>query len=95
MRPPLLSEGLAQFSASFVRDRQLYTTRLAEAKARPGKQRDVDAAAALGMEALDLAESLESTTGAGHLRDLYVQLRPYANTAGVGAFVERARGVVV
>jgi len=89
----LLSEGIAQFSASFVRDRQLYVTRLAEARARPGKQRDLDAAAALGMESIDLAETLDSNTGAGHLRDLYLHLKPHGTVPAVREFLERAKGL--
>jgi hypothetical protein len=46
------------------------------------------------MQAIDLAESLESHTGAGHLRDLYYQLRPYAKVPAVQDFVERARHFV-
>lgn len=57
----LLSEGLALFSDSFVRNRQNYTTLLAHARARPGKQRDLDAAAGLGMESIDLAEVWNQT----------------------------------
>ena len=90
----LLSEGIAQFSASFVRDRQLYVTRLAEARARPGKQRDLDAAAALGMESIDLAETLDSNTGADHLRDLYLHLKPHSTVPAVREFLERAKSVV-
>ena len=88
----LLSEGLAQFSASFVRDRQLYVTRLAEARARPGKQRDLDASAALGMESIDLAETLDSNTGADHLRGLYLRLKPHGTVRAVREFMERAKG---
>jgi transcriptional regulator with XRE-family HTH domain len=90
----LLNEGIAQFSDSFVRDRQLYLTRLADALARPGKQRDLDAAAGLCMQSIDLAESLDSTTGADHLRDLYVRLRPHRKVPAVRDFLERARGFV-
>jgi hypothetical protein len=90
----LLGEGIAQLGPPFVRDQQIYQTRLADALARPGKQRDLDAAAGLGMQAIDLAESLESHTGAGHLRDLYYQLRPYAKVPAVRDFVERARHFV-
>jgi len=87
----LLEEGIAQFSESFVRDRQLYLTRLADARAQPGKQRDLDAAAMLGMQSIDLAESLDSHTGAGHLRDLHHQLKLYAKIPAVQDFLERAK----
>ncbi|MGH3834831.1 MAG: hypothetical protein ACRDSF_03865, partial [Pseudonocardiaceae bacterium] len=79
---------------SFVRDRQIVVTHLADALARSGKQRDLDTAAGLGMQSIDLAESLNSTQGAGCLRDLYYQLRPYAKVPAVHDFVERARGFV-
>ncbi|MGH3692474.1 MAG: helix-turn-helix transcriptional regulator, partial [Pseudonocardiaceae bacterium] len=87
-----LHEGLAQLSESFVRERQIDITYLADALARPGKQRDLDAAAALGMQSIELAESLDSTRGAGRLHDLYQQLRPYAKVPAVHEFLERARG---
>ena len=90
----LLDEGMAQLGESFVRDRQLYLTRLAVARARPGKQRDLDAAAGLGMQSIDLAESLESNTGAGHLRHLYLRMQPHAEVPAVREFLERARGFV-
>ncbi|MCA1606315.1 MAG: hypothetical protein LC775_12775, partial [Acidobacteria bacterium] len=90
----MLSEGIAQFSESFVRDRQIYLTRLADARARPGKQRDLDAAAELGMQSIDLAESLESNTGAGDLRELYSRLQPHMTVPAVRDFMERANGFV-
>jgi len=67
-------------------------TRLAEARARPGKQRDLDASAALGMESIDLAETLDSNTGADHLRDLYLRLKPHSTVPAVREFLERAKG---
>ncbi|MGH8878436.1 MAG: hypothetical protein ACRD0P_14005, partial [Stackebrandtia sp.] len=51
----LLDKGMAQYSASLVRDREIGLVRRAEARIRPGKQRDLDAAAGLGMQSLDLA----------------------------------------
>ncbi len=59
----MLDEGVALFDESFARDRQLYSVHLADALARPGKQRDLDAAASRGMAAIQLAESLDSTLG--------------------------------
>jgi tetratricopeptide (TPR) repeat protein len=91
----LLDEGIAQFSAPFVRDRQLFVTQLADARARPGKQHDLNAAVGLGMESLDLAESLDSRLGAGHLLDLYLRLKPYAKVPTVRDFLERAKGLVI
>ncbi|MGH3800907.1 MAG: hypothetical protein ACRDTD_12355 [Pseudonocardiaceae bacterium] len=88
----LLDEGIARFSESFVRDRQIYTTYLADALARPGKQRDLDAAAGLGMQSIDLAESLDSNTGTGLLRDLCFRMTPHGEVPAVRDFLERARG---
>ncbi|MGH3567767.1 MAG: hypothetical protein ACRDRH_17405 [Pseudonocardia sp.] len=66
-------------------------TRLAQVRAHPGKQRDLDAAATLGMESIDLAGSLESATGLGHLHDLYLRMKPHANVPAVQGFLERAK----
>jgi hypothetical protein len=90
----MLHEGIAQLPGSFVRDRQIVATHLADALARPGRQRDLDAAATLGMQSIDLAESLDSTRGTDSLRDLYCRLRPYAKIPAVRDFVERARDFV-
>ncbi|MGH3624999.1 MAG: helix-turn-helix transcriptional regulator [Sciscionella sp.] len=91
-RAATMLDGVTLFDESFARDRQIYLTHLADAHARPGPQRDLDLAAGRGMEAIDLAESLDSPRGVGHLRDLYHQMRPYAQVPAVGDFVERARG---
>lgn len=90
----MLDEGVALFDESFVRDRQIYLTHQADALARPGKQRDLDAAADRGIEAIELAESLDSTISADLLRDLYHQMKPHAQVSSVGNFLERARGFV-
>jgi tetratricopeptide (TPR) repeat protein len=89
----MLSEGIDQFSESFVRDRQIYMTCLADALTRPGKQRDLDAAAGLGMQSLDLAENLDSNTGTDHLGNLYYRMKPYAKVPAVRDFLERAKGL--
>lgn len=68
-------------------------THLASAHALPGKQRDLPVAAGLGMDSLDLAESLDSATGLG-LGDLCHQLKPHAKVPAVRDFLERARGLV-
>ncbi|MGH3823162.1 MAG: hypothetical protein ACRDRA_10070 [Pseudonocardiaceae bacterium] len=90
----MLTEGIAQFDESFVRDRQIYVTHLASAHTRPGKQHDLDVAAGLGMESIDLTESLDSITGLGYLRDLYHEMKPHAKVPAVRDFLERARGLV-
>ncbi len=89
----MLTDGVAQFGESFVRDRQVYSTYLADALARPGKQRDLDAAAGLGMQSIELAESLDSTRGTSLLRDLYVRMTPHATLPAVRDFLERAHGL--
>ena len=90
----MLNEGITHFCGSFVRDRQIYITHLADTLARPGKQRDLDAAAGLGMESIGLAESLDSHRSMDLLRDLYHQLTPHATVPAVADFLERARGFV-
>ncbi|MGH3896737.1 MAG: hypothetical protein ACRDTA_00500, partial [Pseudonocardiaceae bacterium] len=87
----LLEEGLPLFDESFVRDRQLFTIHLANALAQPGKQRDLDAAASRGMEAIQLADGLDSNKNADLLRDLSHQLSPHAKVPAVRDFVERSR----
>ncbi|MGH3870046.1 MAG: hypothetical protein ACRDSR_00785 [Pseudonocardiaceae bacterium] len=89
----LLDEGVAHIGAPFVRERQLFVTSLADARARPGKQHDLDAAVALGMESLDLTESLDSLLAIGRLRDLCLRLKPYAKAPAVRDFLERAKGL--
>jgi hypothetical protein len=64
----MLAEGIGQFNESFVRDRQIYITHLAGTLARSGKQRALDVAAGLGMESIDLTESLDSNNGLGRMR---------------------------
>jgi DNA-directed RNA polymerase specialized sigma24 family protein len=90
----MLHEGIVMFDESFVRDRQLYTIHLADALTRPGKQRDLDAAAGLGMQSLDLAENLDSNTGTGHLGGLYYRMKQFTKVPAVQDFLERAKMVV-
>lgn len=90
----LLDEGLALFDESFARDRQAYLTHSADARLQPGRQRDLDTAAARGMEAIDIAETLHSTYSVELLRNLYHQMTPHAKVPAVGDFLERARGFV-
>ncbi|MCA1705366.1 MAG: hypothetical protein LC808_19765, partial [Actinobacteria bacterium] len=89
----LLDEGIAELNGAFVRDRQLHLTQLADARTRPGKQRDLDAAASLGMQSLDLAESLNSTRGTDLLRDLYFRMKPHDTIPAVREFLERVEAV--
>ena len=86
----LIEEGIALFNESFVRDRQLYSIHLANALAQPGKC-DLDAAASRGMEAIRLAECLDSNRSTDLLRDLSHQLSPHAQVPAVRDFLERSR----
>jgi DNA-binding XRE family transcriptional regulator len=90
----VLENGIATFDESLPRGRHGYLIALADLRARPGKQRDLDAAAGLGMEAISLAESLDSNRSIGVLRNLCHQMTPHANVPAVGDFLERARGLV-
>ncbi len=89
----LLDEGIAQFSASFVRDRQIGLVRQAEARILPGKKRDVEAAAGLGLESIELAERLDSARGAGRLHELSLRMKAYDTVPAVREFLERAEGL--
>jgi hypothetical protein len=90
----LLDDGIAMFDESFARDRQIYLVHLANALARPGQQRDVEAAADRGLAAVRLAESVTSTHGIDCLRDLYTRMQPHASVPAVGDFLEQAREVL-
>ncbi len=87
----MLEEGIAMFDNSLPRGRQGYLIALADVLARPGKQRDLDAAAARGMEAIQLAENLDSTRSVGLIRNLSHQMTPHAQVPAVRDFLERAR----
>jgi hypothetical protein len=82
------------FDVSFTRDRQAYLTHSADALSRPGKQRDLDAAATRGMEAIHMAECLDSTYSTDLLRNLYRQMQPHATVPAVGEFLDRTRDLV-
>jgi hypothetical protein len=90
----LIDQGLALFDAPFERDRVYYLTHLTDALARPGKQRDLEAAAAHGVAAIQLAEGLSSTLCVDRIRDLTEQMKPHAKLPAVGEFVERSQGLV-
>lgn len=91
----MFGDNIAQLGESFVRDRQICLTRQADALAQPGKQRDLEAAAGLGMQSIDLVENLDSTRGTGRLRDLVLRLQPHGEVPAVRDFLERAQGLVV
>jgi DNA-binding XRE family transcriptional regulator len=90
----VLENGIAMFDDSLPRGRLGYLIHLADTLARPGKQRDLDAAAGRGLEAIQLAENLNSTRCVGLIRNLYHQMTPHAKMPVVGDFLERARGLV-
>ena len=90
----LLDNGITLFDESFTRNRQTYLMHLADALTRPGKQRDLDNAAARGMEAINITESLHSTYSLDLLGDLYQQMKPHAEVPAVRDFLERAQEFV-
>jgi hypothetical protein len=90
----MLDEGITLFDELFVRDRQLHLTYLIDALVRPGKQRDLDAAACHGMTAIQLAEDLDSTLSVARIRDLYYQLQADVQVPAIRDFLERAKGLV-
>ncbi|MGH3688173.1 MAG: hypothetical protein ACRDRU_05680 [Pseudonocardiaceae bacterium] len=90
----LLDEGIALLDEAFPRNRQAYLTHQAHALTRLGKHRDLEAAAARGMEAIQLAVSLDSTHSVNLLRDLCHQMKPHVKVPAVAGFLDRARGLV-
>ena len=90
----LLEDGLATFDDSLPRGRQGYLTSLASTLARPGPQRDLDAAASRGIEAITLAEDLNSIRSVGLVHDLSRQMKQHANVPAVREFLERAKEFV-
>jgi hypothetical protein len=90
----LLEECIPLFDESFVRDWQLFSINLANALAQPGKQRDLDTAVSQGMEAIRLAECLDSNKNSHLLRDLAHQLSPHAKLPAGRDFLERPREFV-
>lgn len=90
----ILEDAIAMFDNSLPRSRQGYLIALTDVLARPGKQHDLDAAAARGMEAIQLSEGLDSIRSFGLIRDLCDQMRPHARVPAVRDFLERARDLV-
>jgi DNA-binding XRE family transcriptional regulator len=90
----LLEEGIALLDESFVRDRQNYLIRHAEALIHPGPQQDLDAAVERGGAALDLSEKLDSPQSADRLRDLVSQMKPHTTVPAVRDFVDRTHELV-
>lgn len=90
----VLNEALALFDGSLPRDSLGYRIHLANALTMPGKQRDLDAAAARGMEALQIIETLDSPRSLALIRDLSHQLTPHTKIHAVQGFVTRARDLV-
>jgi hypothetical protein len=90
----LIDQGIAMFDAPFDRDRQLYLTLHTEALLRPGKQRDLDAAAGKGIEAIHLAERMSSARSVERIRDLTRLMKSHDKIPAVQEFLERAKGSV-
>jgi transcriptional regulator with XRE-family HTH domain len=77
-----------EMDGRYVRGRQFNLALLAKAHAQAG---NLDEAAAVGMEAVDMAERLRSARSIDYLRDLADRLAPHVGLAAVDDFVERAR----
>jgi DNA-binding XRE family transcriptional regulator len=90
----VLEDGIALFDDSLPRGRAGYLVALADARARPGKQCDLNAAAGLGMEAIQLVENLDSNRCIDLIHNLCYQLTPHAKVPAVADFLDRARGLV-
>lgn len=90
----VLDEAITLFGSSLPRGRLGYLIALADVLARPGKQRDLDAAAARGMEALQIVETLDSPRSLALIHDLSLQLTPHTKLPAVQDFVARARDLV-
>ena len=90
----LIEEGIALFDESFVRDRQFFSIHLADALARPGKQRDLEAAADRGMAAIHLTETLDSRRSTDLLSGFCHQMKSHAKVPAVEDFLDRAGGLV-
>jgi hypothetical protein len=65
-----------------------------QALALPGKQRDLDAAAGKGIEAIRLAECLSSARSVERIRDLIRLMKPHVRVPAVREFLERGKGLV-
>ncbi len=87
----IFEDGLATFDDSLPRGRQGYLAGLAETLTRPGPQRDLDAAASRGMEAINLAEDLNSILSVARIRNLSQLLMPHVKMPAVQEFVDRAK----
>jgi len=91
----VLGNGIAMYDDSLPIGGQAgYLIALADVRALPGKQRDLDVAASHGMEAIQLTETLDSPRLAGLIRNLYHEMTPHAKVPAVGDFLERARSLV-
>jgi hypothetical protein len=80
-----------EMDARYVRGRQFNLALLAKAHAQDG---DVEQAASVGMDAVEVAEGLRSARSIDYLRDLADRLAPYAGLPAVDDFVDRARPLV-
>lgn len=90
----VIENGIAMYDDSLLVGQAGYLIALADVRARPGKQRDLDVAASHGMEAIKLTETLDSPRLTGLIRDLCHQMTPHARVPAVGDFLERARDLV-
>jgi transcriptional regulator with XRE-family HTH domain len=91
---PVLQDGIRTFGTSFDRDRGLYLARLAEAHARPGRQRDLEAAAHHATAAVEIAAGVSSGRSLTRIRELTGTMASHADVPAVRDFLERARAVL-
>jgi DNA-binding XRE family transcriptional regulator len=90
----VLQDGIRGFGPSFDRDRGLYLGRLADALARPGRQRDLEAAAHHATAAVEIAAGLSSERSLTRIRELSTTLASHADVPAVRDFLEKARMVL-
>lgn len=72
----------------YVRGKQFNLALLAKAYAQAG---EVEQAATVGMQAVDLAERLRSTRSRDYLREVAMRLAKHVGLPAVDDFTERAR----
>jgi transcriptional regulator with XRE-family HTH domain len=87
---PILEQSVAAYDEERPREAALYLSWLAEAHIQAG---DVEHAAALAGQVLDLTHRTASARTVERLRHLCGVLRPHRGGPGVGEFLERARAL--
>ncbi|MDT0307291.1 hypothetical protein RM780_09980 [Streptomyces sp. DSM 44917] len=83
---PVLMRALADQAPSYVRDRTIYTIRLARARLQAGH---LDHACDLAAQAAELAHSARSNRGSQEVSALRTSLQPFSSSPAVTALDER------